>query len=86
MIDWKRRALELAEVVDRHRKDRMVNDKKLAWEIAHNLLKQVREEDKARALFLKYWREKDKVKAQEHLQEYLEIIRSYNDRPRAVGK
>ena len=29
MIDWKRKALELAEMVNRHRRDRMHSDMKL---------------------------------------------------------
>ena len=38
MIDWKRRCLELAEVVNRHRKDRMHKDMKLGWEMAKELV------------------------------------------------
>ncbi len=38
MIDWKRKCLELAEVVNRHRKDRMHTDMKLGWEMAKELI------------------------------------------------
>ena len=38
MIDWKSRCLGLAEVVNRHRKDRMHSDMKLAWEMAQEIL------------------------------------------------
>ena len=35
--------LELAKVVDRHRKDRMHSDMKLAWEMAKEILEQAKE-------------------------------------------
>ncbi len=35
--------LELARVVDRHRKDRMHSDMKLAWEMAQKILKEAKE-------------------------------------------
>ena len=36
--------LELAKVVDRHRKDRMHSDMKLAWEMAKEILAQAKED------------------------------------------
>ena len=56
MIDWKRRALELAEVVNRHRRDRMINDMKLGWEIAEELIELGKRETKAQQKFLEDWR------------------------------
>ncbi len=35
--------LELAKVVDRHRKDRMHSDMKLGWEMAKEILEQAKE-------------------------------------------
>ncbi len=35
--------LELARVVDRHRKDRMHSDMKLGWEMAQKILKEAKE-------------------------------------------
>ena len=38
MIDWKEKCLELAKLVDLHRRDRMITDKKKAWELAKEIL------------------------------------------------
>ena len=75
MIDWKRRCLELAGVVDRHRKERMVNDKKQAWVMAQELIELGKREDKAQVKFMEYWREPDKKKARVIYDAYLELIR-----------
>jgi len=41
MTDWKSKCLELAELVDRHRRKRMLIDKVKAWELAKEILKEV---------------------------------------------
>jgi len=38
MIDWKQKCLELAKLVDLHRRDRMITDKKKAWKLAKEIL------------------------------------------------
>ena len=75
MIDWKRRALELAEVVNRHRKDRMHADMKLGWEMAKDLIDLGELEGKARQKFLESWRCPDKKEREKLYNEYLEMIR-----------
>ena len=74
MIDWKRRCFELATIVDRHRKERMLTDRKEAWEMARKLLTLYKLENKSQEKFMAYWREPDKKKAQKLYQEYLDII------------
>ena len=75
MIDWKRRALELAEMVNRHRRDRMINDMKLGWEIAEELIELSKREGKAQQKFMEHWRCPDKKKREKLYSEYLELIR-----------
>ena len=75
MIDWKRRALELAEVVNCHRKDRMHSDMKLGWEIAEELLELGKREGKAQQKFMEHWRCHDKKEREKLYSEYLELIR-----------
>jgi len=38
MIDWHLRCIELARIVDRHHRERMLKDKKLAWNMASELI------------------------------------------------
>jgi len=40
-VNWKSRCLGLAKLVDRHRRDRMLKDKKKAWKMAKEILKEV---------------------------------------------
>ena len=75
MIDWKRRALELAEVVNRHREDRKYEDYKLAWEIAEELLEMGKREGEAQQKFLESWRCPDKKEREKLYNEYLELIK-----------
>ena len=75
MIDWKQRALELAEMVNRHHKDRMHSDMKLGWEIAQELIEFAKCEDKAQQKFMEYWRCADKKESKRLYAEYLELIR-----------
>ena len=44
MTDWKSKCLELAEMVDRHRRKRMIVDKVKAWTMARELLDLARKE------------------------------------------
>ena len=39
MIDWEKRCIELATIVDRHRKDRMHLDMLRGWAMAQKLIK-----------------------------------------------
>ena len=39
MIDWKRKCLELAEIVNSHRKERLHKDMLRAWELAKEIIK-----------------------------------------------
>ena len=73
MIDWKRRCLELAQVVNIHRRDRMHSDMKLGWEIAQELIELAKREDKARLKFMEYWRCADKKESVQLYAEYLEL-------------
>ena len=75
MIDWEQRALELAEVVNRHRKDRMHTDMKLGWELAKELLEQGKRESKAKIKFMEHLRCPDKNERKKLYAEYLELIR-----------
>jgi hypothetical protein len=75
VIDWKRRALELAEVVDRYRRDRMHNDRLLAWNMAQELIELGKREDKARKKFFEWNSCTDKKQAEKLYDEYLELIR-----------
>ena len=74
MIGWKRRCLELTEIVNRHRKDRMHSDMKLGWEMAQELIELKKAEEKAQKLFKEWWKCKDKKKAEKLYTKYLEII------------
>jgi hypothetical protein len=75
VIDWKRRGLQLAEVVNRHQKERMLNDRNLGWELAAEMLRLGKIEDQAKKKFLQYWKCKDKKKRERLFNEYLEISR-----------
>ena len=75
MIDWKRRALELAEVVNRHRKDRMHSDMLLAWNMAKDLPELGKRESEAQQKFMEHWRCPDKKEREKLYEEYLEMIR-----------
>ena len=75
MINWKRRCLELAEVIDRHRRDRMHSDMKLGWEMAKELIRLDKIEKKAQQKFMEHWRCPDKKKRGVLFDEYLELIR-----------
>ena len=75
MIDWKRRALELAEVVNRHHKDRDLFDMYLGWEIAKEVIDLGKREGEAQQKFMEHWRCPDKKKRERLYAEYLEMIR-----------
>jgi hypothetical protein len=75
MIDWKRRGLELARVVDRYRKERLITDRKLIWEIAEILLKLEKIEAKAQAKYFEWVRCEDRKSREKIFEEYLELIR-----------
>ncbi len=75
MINWKRRCLELAKVIDHHRKDRMHSDMKLGWEMAEDLIKQNKIEEKAQRKFMEFWRCPDRKKGEIIYDEYLELVR-----------
>jgi hypothetical protein len=38
LTNWKSKCLELAKLVNRHEKDRMIADKKAAWKLAREIL------------------------------------------------
>ena len=80
MINWKRRALELAEVVDRHRKDRMHSDMKLGWEMAQELSERGKREEKTQKKFLEYWNCSDKKKKVRLYDEYLALEENLGDK------
>ena len=75
MIDWKQRCLELAEIVNRHRKDRLHRDMQQAWEMAKELIRLGKVDDKASKKFMEWWRCEDKDRAVKIYAEYLELIR-----------
>ena len=79
MIDWKQRALELAEVIDLHRKDRMHTNMKLGWALAKGMLELAKREKKARQKFHEYWHCPDKKEAKRLYAEYLELMKDDND-------
>ena len=68
MIDWKRRALELAEVVNH-------GSFLQALSMAKELLDLGKREGKARQKFLESWRCPDKKERERLYAEYLEMIR-----------
>jgi hypothetical protein len=37
-VDWRAMCLELASLVDLHRRERMIEDKKAAWKLARDIL------------------------------------------------
>jgi hypothetical protein len=41
LINWKEKCLELARLIDRHRRERMLADKLRAWKLAQKILKEV---------------------------------------------
>ena len=86
MIDWRRRGLELAGVVNRHQKDRMLNDRDLGWKIAKELLRLAKIEDKAKKKFLEWYHCKDKKKYKPLYEEYLELVRSVNEEVKNAGR
>ena len=75
MIDWKKRGLELARVIDRHRKERMVIDKVLGWTIAQEMLRLEKLENKAQKKYVEWHRCEDNKKSNELYEEYIELIR-----------
>jgi hypothetical protein len=78
VIDWKRRAVELAIVVNRHEKERMLNDRNLGWELAKQMLKDAKIEERAKVKFWEWWRCSDKKKRKRLYDEYLKLVRSVN--------
>ena len=68
MIDWKRRALELAEVV-------ISEDMVLAIYTAMDLLELGKREGEAQQKFMEHWRCHDKKEREKLYSEYLELIR-----------
>ena len=75
MIDWKRRCMELAEVVNRHRQERMHNDMQLGWKMAKRLMELHTLERKAQEKFLEWWKCTDKKKREPLYAEYLELLK-----------
>ena len=75
MIDWKRRALELAEVVLFHRKNRAYSDMVQGWSMAQELIDMSKREGKAQKKFMESWRCPDKKERKKLYKEYLEMIR-----------
>ena len=75
MIDWKRRCLELADVVKRYRTYSFNSDIKIAEKMAQELIELGKREDKARQKFMEYWRCADKKESAQLYAEYLELIR-----------
>ena len=41
-VDWRAKCLELALLVDLHRRERMIEDKKRAWRMAREILETAR--------------------------------------------
>jgi hypothetical protein len=37
-VDWECKCMELAKIVDKHRRERMLEDKKAAWKLAREIL------------------------------------------------
>lgn len=76
MIDWKRRGLDLAVVVNRYEKDRLIPDRKLIFKMAAEMLRLAEIEKNSKKKFLEWNRCDDPSRAQILYQEYLEIVRS----------
>lgn len=76
MIDWEKRCIELAEIVNRHRKDRMHVDMHLAWKMATKLLKV----QKIQQLKILKWKEynscPDRKKRDKLWDEYMDLVRA----------
>ena len=75
MSDWKRRALELAEVVMFHRKNRTYGNMVQGWSVAQQLIDLGKREGKAQQKFMEHWRCPDKKEREKLYEEYLEMIR-----------
>lgn len=75
MINWKRRALELAKVVSCHRKDRMHVDMLQGWKLAREIIELGKKEKKAREKYLEWWKCEDKKEAVILFDEYLDLVK-----------
>ena len=73
MIDWKRRALELAEVV--YRQEWVLDDMSPGWEMAKDLIELGKREGEAQQKFWEHWRCPDKKEREKIYSEYLELIK-----------
>ncbi len=54
MIDWKKECIKLAEIIDRHRKDRMHPDMLEGWALAEKLVRVKKLEERKRKKFQEY--------------------------------
>lgn len=79
MIDWKRRGLDLAVVVNRYEKDRLIPDRKLIFKMAAEMLRLAKLEMMAKKKFLEWHLCSDNKLAEKLYEEYLELVRSIDD-------
>ena len=74
MINWKRRALELAETVNRYHKKKFHSDMKLAGDQARELIDLGKKEKKAREKYLEWWKCEDKKESVKLFDEYTVLV------------
>ena len=75
MIDWKRRALELANLILEYQIDSFNNEGTLVQEMAEELIELGKREGKAQKKFMEHWRCPDKKEREKLYSEYLELIK-----------
>ena len=65
----------MAEIVNRHRKDRLHRDMLHGWKMAEELIELNKKDKKAKKKFLEWWKCEDKDVAAKLQAEYLELIK-----------
>lgn len=75
MIDYKRRAIELAEKVNEYERTRNVLLRKVIFDLAKDLLRVAKLDKKTRDAYFAWVRNRDPKKAEKLFAEYLDLVR-----------
>ena len=76
MIDWKRKAAEIAKVALDYEKDKEREDRLILADLAKEIQEQIKKEDAAHRKFLEWWKCQDRIRAKELYEEYFYKVRT----------
>lgn len=82
MIDWKARSIELAELIIRYKKGRLITDRHLIFNKAEELIKVAELEDMVKGKFLEMWHCEDELEKNKLYEDYLELMHQCASQPR----